>query len=329
MKETSNKRAVFVGLFVITGILILVAGVLMVGNLHETFKSKIELVTFFDDVNGLQKGNNIWYSGVKIGVVSDMRFYGESQVRVGMKIDDKLQQYVHKDARVKIGTDGLIGNKILVIYGGTPVAPNVQEGDTLWVEKTFTSEDMLNTLQENNKNLLVITTDFKNISSDIKGITKNLSDGKGSVGKLLNDNTLYNNIDAVTLSLKSASQRAEKLVSSLADYSEGLNKEGTLANQLVTDTVVFSSIKASAMQLQNIADTAAVFITSLKEAGNNPNSPVGVLLHNEKTGAQLKETIRNLESGSDKLDENLEALQHNILLRRYFKKKAKEGEKGD
>jgi len=184
------------------------------------------------------------------------------------------------------------------------------------VEKTFSSDDMINTLQENNKNILTITSDFKIISKKIVA-------GEGTIGKLLNDNTVYANINAATISLQNASAKAQELVSSLATFSSGLNKKGTLANELTTDTVVFKSVKASVMQLQQIADTAVVFITKLKQAGSNPHTPIGVLMHDEQAGAHLKETIKNLESSSEKLDQDLEAAQHNILLRGFFKKKAK------
>jgi phospholipid/cholesterol/gamma-HCH transport system substrate-binding protein len=287
-----------------------------VGNLRETFNRKMKIVTLFDDVGGLQRGNNIWLSGVKIGTVSNLNFYGKSQVEVSMNIETKAQQYIPKDAKVKISNDGLIGNKILVIYGGTEKSQVVQEGDTLAVEKTFTSEDMINTFQENNKNLLSITSDFKTISHK-------LAAGEGTIGKLLSDSSVYISINAATASLQIASAKAQQLVTSLATFSSGLNKKGTLANELTTDTIVFNSVKASVLQLQQIADTAALFMTNLKQAGNNPRSSIGVLLHDEEAGAHLKETIKNLESGSKKLDEDLEAAQHNFLLRGFFKKKAK------
>src|SRR5436190_338124 len=119
MNESSNKKAVVVGLFVFIGLAFLVAGILMVGNIHDTFKRKMKVVSLFDDISGLQTGNNVLFSGVKIGTVSNLRFYGKSQVEVTMNVETKAQQYIRKDAKVKISTDGLIGNKILVIYGGT------------------------------------------------------------------------------------------------------------------------------------------------------------------------------------------------------------------
>lgn len=320
MNESSNRRAVIVGAFVLVGILFFIGGILMIGNLHETFKSKMKVVSLFDDVGGLKKGNNIWFSGVKIGTVSNLRFYGTSQVEVSMNIETKVQQYIRKDAKVKISSDGLIGNKILVIYGGTTAAPEVQEGDTLGVEKTFTSDDMINTLQANNVNVLAIT-------ADLKIITKQLAAGEGTIGKLLTDDAIYTHINAATASLQTASAKADQLVSTLSTFSSNLNKKGTLANELTTDTVVFKSVKASIKQLQQIADTASAFVADLKKASKNPNSTVGVLLRDEQSGARIKETIKNLESSSQKLDEDLKAVQSNFLLKRYFKKKEKEKEK--
>ena len=308
------------GVFVFTGLVFLLAGVLIVGNLRETFNRKMELVSLFDDVSGLQPGNNVWFSGVKIGTVRSLNFHGKSQVEVSMNVAIKARKYIRKDAKVKISNDGLIGNKILVIYGGTEVFPEVQEGDTLAVEKTFTSEDMINTAQANNKNLLEIT-------NDVKAITKKLAAGEGSIGKLLNDSVMYTNINATIVSLQKASVKAQQMISSLEEFSSGLNKKGTLANELTTDTLVFKSVKATVLQLQQMADTASVFIANLKKAASNPNSTVGVLLHDEESGSRLKETIKNLESSSKKLDEDLEAAQHNFLLRGYFKKQAKAAER--
>lgn len=316
MKDTRNKRAVIVGLFVFIGIIFLILGILAIGNLNETFKRKIEVVTVFDDVSGLQKGNNIWFSGVKIGIIKNLEFNADRKVTVIMNVDDKAVPYIHKDAFVKLSTDGLIGNKILIIYGGSFLSPQIEKGDTLGVEKTFTSEDMINTLQENNKNLLAITNDFKLISNK-------LANGEGTVGKLLNDDAIYAQLDAASLSLQKASARAEQLIGSLATFSEGLNKKGTLANEITTDTIVFNSLKTTVLQLQQMADTASVFINNIKEAGSNPKTSVGVLLHDEESGARLKQIIINLESGSKKLDEDLEAAQHNFLLKGYFKKKDK------
>jgi phospholipid/cholesterol/gamma-HCH transport system substrate-binding protein len=320
MSESSNKRAVIVGLFILAGITFLLAAILMVGNINNTFKQKMQVVALFDDVSGLQEGNNVWFSGVKIGNVNEIRFVGQSQVAVNLKIDTKAQQYIRKDSKVKVSTDGLIGNKILVIYGGSSGISEVENGDTLLVDKTFSPDDMINMLQENNKNVLAIT-------SDLKSVSKKIAAGEGTIGKLLNDNSLYNDIDKAAHSLQATSDKAQLLIGSLNTYASGLNKKGTLANDLTTDTVVFKSLRTSVTELQQFVDTANVLISGIKAASSNTESPMGILLHDKESGAQLKKTLENLEKSSQKLDEDLEAVQHNFLLRKYFRKKEKAAKK--
>jgi phospholipid/cholesterol/gamma-HCH transport system substrate-binding protein len=317
MSSKANKRAIIVGMFVFLGIIFLIAGIMLIGDLHKTFTRKIVVSTVFDDVNGLQAGNNIWFSGVKVGTVNSMSFIGKSQVRVLMKIDEKSKQYIRKDAKVKISSDGLIGNKIIVIYGGTADAAAVEDGDSLFVEKTWTTEDMMNTLQENNKNILEITSDFKSIS-------KKIAAGEGSIGKLLNSDSLYHSMQLTLNTLHDASVNAKQLTASLNEYGEKLNQKGNLANDLVTDTVIFSTVTATVMQLKEVSSTAAEVVAQLKSDMNNTDTPIGVLLSDTQSAKALKSTIANLDSSSQRLDEDLEALQHNFFLRGYFKKKDSE-----
>jgi phospholipid/cholesterol/gamma-HCH transport system substrate-binding protein len=313
MNELSKSRPVVVGIFIFIGIIFLIGGIMIVGNLHSTFTKKMSISTVFGDVNGLHSGNNIWFSGVKIGTVKKIEFYGKSQVKVIMHINIESKQYIRKDAKVKISTDGLIGNKILVIYGGTSSAAEIAEGDTLNNETMLSTDDIMATFQQNNLNVLALTN--------------KMAKGEGTIGKLMNNDSLYYSIYATTNSLQKASANAQRLLSSLDKFSANMNKKGTLANELTTDTVVFNSLKISVSKLQSIADTANVFVNKLKKASDNTKSPVGVLLYDEQSGDNLKTTISNLKTSSEKLDKDLEALQHNFLLRRYFKKELKKNEK--
>lgn len=117
--KAENKRSVIVGIFVFIGIAILVTGVLTLGGQQKKFVKAIELRAVFDDIGGLQTGNNIWFSGVKIGTVKKINFYGESQVEVLMNVEEEVVEFIRKDSKATLSSDGLIGNKIIVIYGGT------------------------------------------------------------------------------------------------------------------------------------------------------------------------------------------------------------------
>ena len=315
MNESIHRHSVVVGLFVLIGMAILIAGVLLIGNLNRSLQHKIKILAYFDNVNGLQKGNYIWFSGVRIGTVKNIYLHGTSGVKVVMDIEDKTKEYIRKDSRVKLGSDGFIGNRILVIYGGSQQASSIEEGDTLKFEKTLDSDDLMTTLQQSNENLKAITGDFKIIG-------RKLVEGEGTLGKLLNDNSVYINVNSAVASLQGASVKAQQLINSLADFGSGLKKKGTLGYELTSDTTVFYSLKASVLKLRQIADTTTFIINNLKEAESNPNTTMGVLLHDENTGAELKETIKNLNKSTEKLNVDLEALQHSFLLKGYFKKNA-------
>lgn len=312
----SRKRNIYVGLFVIIGTLIIASALLLIGDINDTFSSKMEVHTTFDDVDGLQKGDNVWFSGVKVGTVSKLQFNKHSQVEITMKIETSAKDYIPSDAKVKLGSDGLIGNRILVIHGGTNNKHCIEAGGNFIAVKTISTEEMMNTLQLNNKNILEIT-------ESTKILIKNISEGQGTLGKLFTDDELYGNFNQVAISIQSAMFKANKSIENIELFSEKLNNEGNFVNDLLTDTLLYSSLSTSVTELNNIVNNTSTLVTGLKSDFENPNSSIGVLLRNDSTGQQIQTTINNLEYSSEKLVEDLNALEQSFLLRRYFKKKNK------
>lgn len=326
MKSLKNNRPVTVGIFVFLGLAILVIAVFTLGGQKKTFVKTVTINAVFNDVGGLLKGGNIWFSGVKVGTVKKINFYGNSQVEVAMSIEQEAQSHIHKDAKAKIGSDGLIGNKIVIIYGGTAAAPVVEKNGFLTVEKALSTEDMLATLQANNLNLLSITNHFKSIS-------KSIDSGKGTLGTLLNDPAIANKLSVTVNDLqttmanfKAASVNSKTVLSNLQNFSGKLNEPGNSMHDLVTDTAIYTNIKGTMLQLQNAANSVSQFTANLKTVSdrlNEKDNTVGVLLNDPAAATSLKNTLKNLETSSQKLDEDLKALQHNFLLKGYFRKKEK------
>ena len=324
MKSTGNTRAIVVGIFVFIGLAIFIVTVLTLGSQRKTFEKSITVKSFFDNVNGLQRGNNVWFSGVKVGIIKDVILRTDGKVEVDINIEDQSVQFIPKDSRVKLSTDGLIGNKIIEIYGGTPTITKIAAGDVLNNDKLFSTDQLVNTLTKNNDNLYAITTDFKTI-------TGRMAEGKGFIGKLLNDETIINDLNSTMLILRRSSENLQKVTVSASAYTSKLNEKGSLANDLVTDTVIFNNLRTTVSRLQNIADSSQAVIANLKKTGDiinqglaNKNSPAGMLLNDEQSANKIKNTLQNLQSASKKLDEDLEAVQHNFLLKGFFKKKAKQ-----
>ena len=322
MKNSKGLKTILTGIFVIAGIGILLAGVFIIGGKDKSFKKSVTANAIFSDVNGLAKGSNVWYSGVKIGTVKKVSFV-QNGVEVSFSIEEDVQQKIRKDTKVKLGSDGLIGNKIIVLYGGTPASPEVEAGNTLVVENGVGTDEMMATLQGNNKNLLEIT-------GDLKVVSKALAEGKGTIGKLLTDPTINNNLQTALASLDKVGNNAQVLTANLSAFSKKLNNKGYFLNDIATDTTLMASLKKTATQLNEVSVNANAIIENLTATSarlNNNKSPAGVLLNDETAAANIQNTLMNLQSGSKKLDENMEALQHNFLLRGFFRKRAKAEEK--
>lgn len=319
MKSSKKKWTIIVAIFVCVALGIFVLGILTLGGQRKTFVRSITTKAYFKNINGLQAGNNIWYSGVKVGTVKKVSFTKSAGIEVLMNIERQSQSYIPKDAIAKIGSDGLIGNRIIVISGGTLATASISAGDTFSVESALGLDDLVSTLQKNNLNLL-------NVTGNLKMISTRLVNGQGTLGKLLTDESLIKDIQSVVRTLKQASTNTKVFTENFKGYSDKLQEKGGLANDLVSDTLVFAKLRETVSQLEEMTLTANKVINNLQKASeglNNKANPAGALLNDPEITSDLKSILKNLKSGTQKLDENMEALQHNFLLRGYFKKKEK------
>lgn len=316
MNTKESKRSIIVGAFVLLGIVILLAGVLVLGNQQSKFGTNIALTTYFKDVKGLKVGNNVWFSGVRVGIVKDIKFEGIENVKVLMYVEDKSREFIRKDVRAKLGSDGLIGNSIVTLVGGSSDVPSIETGDVVLSEAATDMEAMMKTLQKNNENLVEITKNFVTISHD-------LATGKGLAGAILTDETLVDGFKKAVNGLNTTIAGANDAVKNLSSLTTKLNSDQGLIHDLTTDTAVFANLKQSANQLQEVTVMAANMMESLNEMSerlNEKDNIVGVLTNDQEAAAEIKDILRNLNTSTEKLDQNMEALKHNFLFRRYFRK---------
>jgi len=320
MSEVSIRKRVAVGIFIAIGLVILLVTVFAIGNQHKTFAKVFHLHVIFDDVQGLQTGNNVWLSGMKVGTVGKIAFYGRSRVEVVLNIEDKVQPHIRKDAKARVSSDGLVGNKIVMIEGGTDSAASVVNNDRIDASATASTQQMFATLQASNNNLLAIT-------DNLKAVSRKISEGQGTLGQLINDPAIADRLRTSIDNLRTASAGSEKMMANLEDFSSRLRKSDGLVNELITDTTVFIRLKTAVAQLNQAAGEATQFTSALQTAGkglNNKTSPIGVLLNDQDAAADLQRTLKNLRVSSKELSDDLEAVQHNFLLRGFFRKKNKE-----
>lgn len=322
MKSAERKRSIIVGLFVFLGLVILVAGIFIMGGQQNRFGGAVRIKAVFDNVGGLKKGGNVWFSGVKIGTIREVHFTGDRNVEIQMVINNESKQYVRKDAVAVISSEGFIGNKMIVIEGGSSDVPFIEDGDQLHSKEGNDTEAMMATLQVNNQNLVAITDDIKNLSERVRR-------GEGTVGAFFSDSLMAQNVKLMMVNLNQAAANSRRISESLAEFSSRMNNREGLANQLMTDTAVFASLRVSAAQLEDATRNATLLTENLSTASgrlNERDNALGMLLNDPETASQLQRTMQNLETSSQKLDKNLEALQSNFLLRGFFRKEAKREE---
>lgn len=320
-----NKRNVLVGIFVFIGIAILVAGVLTLGGQQKKFVKAIQLKAVFDDIGGLQTGNNVWFSGVKIGTVRKINFYGDSQVEIEMNVEEEVVEFIRKDSKATLSSDGLIGNKIIVIYGGTTMAPPVENGDRLESVMPLDTDQMMETLQVNNENLVEIT-------NDLKVLTSKLAAGEGIVGAVMTDSTLAESFKTIIANLNNASIQSNRMLTDLNSFTNKLNQEGNLFNDLVTDTTIVTELKATMSSLKATAENSEQMTEELKvitDKFNSTDNSIGVLLNDEEFAKSLKQTMVNTDSATYNLNKGLEALEYTWPFKKGFKRKARAEEKAN
>src|SRR5438874_5994764 len=140
-------RNIRLGIFVTVGMLFLIIGLYFVGDNKNMFSSTFMVRTTFNDVGGLQTGNNVRFSGINVGTVDKIEIKNDTAVEVEMQIQKKLKNIIRKNSLATIGTDGLMGSKLVNIAAGSSDSPIVAEGDNIPSVKSVDTEKMLRTLE--------------------------------------------------------------------------------------------------------------------------------------------------------------------------------------
>src|SRR5471030_538493 len=131
MKATSGQK-IKIGLFTAIGLLVLVLAIFFIGNRKNLFTSTFNVYGTFKNVNGLQVGNNVRFAGINVGVVSAINIVTDSSARVDLTLNNSVKKFIKKDSKISIGSDGLMGDKLVVIApGGVTSTQEVQEGNQL------------------------------------------------------------------------------------------------------------------------------------------------------------------------------------------------------
>jgi len=192
-KETGNKMRL--GIFISVGLLILVAGIYLIGNKQQLFSNTFRISGIFKDINGLQIGNNVRLSGINVGVIGNIEIIADTAVRVDMVIEDKVRKFIKKDSQANIGSDGLMGSKMLTIIPGTSGKKVIQDGDFIETTAPVSIDNIL-------LNLEIASINAIDITDYLSAIMLNIRSGKGAIGKIFMDSTFAKTVDDALVNVK-------------------------------------------------------------------------------------------------------------------------------
>ena len=307
------------GLFVIAGAALFIVGIYLIGNKQTLFGSSFELTSTFRNVNGLQIGNNVRYSGINVGTVGEIEMISDTAIKVTMRIDENTQQFIKPDAVATISSDGLVGSMFVNIIPGNGTAGIVSSGDEITSYSKIGADDMLSTLNVTNENAALLT-------ADLLKITGSITKGEGTIGLLLTDSAMAMDLKATVANLKSTSQKTTALLDKLNHEIEGFTNENSIAGVLFKDTVQAQTLRDIITNLSSVSAGVISTIDSLNMLMSDIRSGPGTmttLLYDSAVANDLKAAMKNINSGTVLLNEDLEALQHSFPLKGYYKKEAK------
>lgn len=298
-KHTPGFKA-RLGMFIVGGIVIFVIAIFFIGKQQNLFNPVFKVTTNFYNVSGLQVGNNVRFSGINVGIVDNISIINDSTVQVDMLIRKTVQEFIKADSQAGIGSEGIIGDRVLIITQGTNNSPIAEDGQHLLSKEPVETDAIMVSLQATAVNAEVITLQLAEIMT-------NVNSGQGMLGRLIQDTTIAENVNMTIENFKKSSEGLDETIE--------VTKENVFA--------FMEGLQATVAKTEVASDQLGEIMMKI----NNGEGAVGMLLKDTVIVNNIDETIVNLKESSKSLNENMEALKHNFLFRGYFRRQAKAEEK--
>jgi phospholipid/cholesterol/gamma-HCH transport system substrate-binding protein len=311
-KATDNVK---LGLFVLAGLVFLIVTLYMIGRNRNLFGNTFTIKASMNTVNGLTTGNNVRFKGIDVGTVKDIQISGDSAILVVMIIDENVKPHIKQNSIASIGTDGLMGNKLININSQPYPAPPVDEGSVILSREPIETDEMLRTLNTTNNTI-------ERVTHNLDEITTKLNSSK-SLWNLISDTLITADLKEAVSGFRDAGAHTAALT---ANAKEIVNRFGSgegLAGTLFTDTTLTRKLDKSMTKLQLASEKTAGMMDNLEsvmEGLKSGDGTAGLLLSDTTLRHALMESALQVEEGTTRFNENMEALKSNFLFRRYFRK---------
>ncbi|MBN1158375.1 MAG: MCE family protein [Bacteroidales bacterium] len=307
--QNKTLNTVKLGIFVVSAILIFVLAIYYLGSKQHLFRTNFVIYTDFTTVKGLKTGNNVRFLGIDVGTVSAITIINDSLIRVRMTIDEDVKQFIKKDSKVEIDSEGLMGSKIITIFPGTMSARIVHDNDTLHSIETVNVEDILSELER--------TTGYTTrVASNLDEITRKINQGEGDLGRLINDNSLKNELDRST-------REIHLLVQELRQVAGKFNTTENDMGRLLNSRDITERFAGIADNLDSAAIDAHRTTKELNKAAeeiNYGNGTIHRLIYDTIFIQGIDTTLKNVNTGIGEVIETADAIRESWIINLFSKK---------
>lgn len=269
------------GMFVIIGLVLFVTTIYFVGKQKNLFGSTFELTAKFNSVNGLDIGNNVRFSGINIGTVEEIEFLTDTSVVIKLVIKEEVRKYIKKDAIASISSDGLMGDKVLIISSGKNSNVIVEDDDNIASKQAIEMDDLMVSVKKSVDNAGVITAELAQFSSS-------MNNGNGALSRLVSDEEFGNSIKKMVINLENSSNEFSKFTVKMNNGKGALSK-------LVSDEKMGLMIDST--------------MTNVKTGTKGLNEVIEAAKHN----FLLRGYFNKKKKAEDKKLEDLEDLEENEM----------------
>ena len=288
------------GMFVVIGLVLFVVAIYLVGKQKNLFGSTFNLKAQFKTVSGLKIGNNVRFSGINVGTVDDIQLLTDTSVIVGLVLKKEMQQFIKKDAKASIGSDGLMGDKVLTITPGTTSKVPVKDNDIIGTKSVVEMEDVMTSVKTSVDNAGVIT-------SQLAQFTYKMNNSNGALSKLMTDEAFSGSLKSTLLNLQTSSSEFAKFTAKMNDGKGALSKLVSDEKFGKTLDSTMSNLQAGTKGLSENMEAAKSnfllkgFFKKKKKAEEKKQAEL-----KKKADLKSKNDLKNSKTNKDQTDLNIQ-----------------------
>ena len=249
----NNSVKIKTGIFVTAGITLLLLVIFFIGNQRNLFRNTITLHANYENVAGLQPGNFVRFAGINVGTVDYIDIQNDTTIRVEISIQEKVKQFIKVDSRASIAGDGLMGDKLIQISPGGATSALIAENGELVAVNPFDMEKVMSKIEKAGSKLGNILDNVDTLAGNLSSIFRKVNDGKGTLGRLLNDEKIASDLEKTVASAKKTVSTANKAAEGLSDNMEAAKSNFLLRGffkKKEKKRIADSTAKAKALKLK-------------------------------------------------------------------------------